>query len=300
MQKRRTYHLTEEKNTQWHPAFTAAIHMEFRENKSDLDFQSEVPLNTMPLRVDMILIKKKHDVIIKNELGRIFQQFNLLEYKSPKDELNYDVFLKGIAYAYLFKSSEAHIDDIPLYEVTLSFIREYVPIKLFKKLKELNLSVEEISPGIYYISRLGELSIQIIITSRLDEKLHIWLNALTSHISRQHAQTLVNTTKTLTDLDDKNYAESVWEVVAKENATLIKILKEDTLMYKALAEIMKPEIDKAIEEAADKAFDDGFNDGQLTQLFRLLKKGIITLEEAVQETKLSLEEFQQKYNEYSA
>ena len=31
----------------------------FLENKEDLEFQSEVILNTMPLRVDMLLIKRK-------------------------------------------------------------------------------------------------------------------------------------------------------------------------------------------------------------------------------------------------
>ena len=66
--------MPEENKTQWHPAFTGAIHMEFRENKNDLEFQSEVVLNTMPLRVDMILIKKKKEVALKNEIGKIFKQ----------------------------------------------------------------------------------------------------------------------------------------------------------------------------------------------------------------------------------
>lgn len=170
--------MTEEKNTQWHPAFTAAIHMEFRENKLDLEFQSEVNLNTMPLRVDMILIKKKKDLELKNEIGKIFQQYNLIEYKSPNDTLNYDDFLKGIAYAYLFKSYEKHVDDISLYDVTLTFIREIPPLKLLKKLKEMDFIVEEAAPGIYYINRDSDISIQIIVTKHLDQTQHIWINSL--------------------------------------------------------------------------------------------------------------------------
>lgn len=284
--------MAEEKNTQWHPAFTAAIHMEFCENKADLEFQSEVTLNTMPLRIDMILIKKKNNLSIRNEIGKVFRRYNLIEYKSPKDDLNYDVFLKGIAYAYLFKSYEEHVDDILLSEITLTFIRENPPIKLLKKLKEINLEVEEVSPGIYYISRYGEISIQLIVTKKLDKRLHVWLNSLTSKISEQHARRLLEITKDLTDLDDKNYADSVWEVVATENIELISRLREDEEMCNALAKIMKPEI--------DEAFDDGFNDGQLAQLFNLLKKGIITIEEAVAETEFSMDEFKKKYNEYLA
>ena len=254
----------------------------FCENKEDLDFQSEVTLNTMPLRVDMILIKKKTNLLLKNEIGKIFHRYNLLEYKSPKDDLNYDVFLKGIAYAYLFKSYEEHVDDILLTDVTLTFIRENPPIKLFKKLREINLMVEEISSGIYYISRYGELSIQVIVTKELD--------------SEQHVRKLVSVTNNLIELDEKTYADSIWEVVATENIELINRLRRDAEMPKALAKIMKPEID----EAFDDGFNNGFNNGQLTQLFNLLKKGIITLDEAVAETALSIEEFERKYDEYLA
>ena len=282
------YILSEEKNTQWHPAFTGAIHMEFLENKADLDFQPEVILNTMPLRVDMILIKKKPDVVLKNELGRIFRRYNLLEYKSPKDSLNYNTFLKGIAYAYLYKSYEDYVDEILLSEITLTFIREYPPRKLLKKLEELHLVVEEVSKGIYYISGYNEISIQIIATRELDKNQHIWINSLTSNISEQHIKKIISTTTNLTELDDRNYASSVWEVVTVENRELINQLRGNDEMFGALAEIMKPEIDAA------------FDNGKLKQLFDLLKKGIITKEEALAETDLSPEEFDTRYREYLA
>lgn len=57
--------------------------------------------------------------------------------------LNYDVFLKGIAYAYLYKSSETYVDEIELEDVTLTFIRQRKPIKLFKKLKAEKLLLKK-------------------------------------------------------------------------------------------------------------------------------------------------------------
>lgn len=288
--------MTEEKNTQWHPAFAAAIHMEFAENKADLDFQTEVVLNSMPLRVDMILIKKKTELSLKNEIGRIFRRYNLIEYKSPKDDLNYDVFLKGIAYAYLYKSYEKHVDEILLSEVTLTFIRENSPTKLLKKLKEINLLVEEAASGVYYISGYGEITIQLIVTKELDEAQHVWINALTSQMSELHARRLVYVTRNLIDVDDKYYADSIWEVVASKNVELISRLREDEDMGSALARIMKPEIDAAF----DNGFSDGFGDGKVTQLFDLLKKGIITMEVALAETDLSHEEFETRYKNYIA
>jgi hypothetical protein len=84
----------------------------------------------------------------------------------------------------------------------------------------------------------------------------------------------------LTELDDRNYASSVWEVVTVENRDLINQLRGNDEMFGALAEIMKPEIDAA------------FDEGKLKQLFALLKKGVITVEEALAETELSPEEFE--------
>lgn len=214
----------------------------------------------MPLRVDMILIKKKKDLSLKNEIGRIFRRYNLIEYKSPKDDLNYDVFLKGIAYAYLFKCYEKHVDKISLSEVTLTFIRENRPVKLLKKLREINLLVEEAASGVYYISGHGEIAIQLI------------------------------------DLDDKYYAGAIWEVVTAENKKLMRRLREDEDMGSALAMLMKPEIDQAF----DSGFNNGFGNGKLIQLFELLKKGIITRDVALAETDLSAEEFEAKYKDYLA
>ena len=49
-------------------------------------------------------------------------------------------------------SSEKHVDEIPLEEVTLSFVRQRKPIKLFEKLKKEKFHIEEKWQGIYYIN----------------------------------------------------------------------------------------------------------------------------------------------------
>ena len=73
--------MAEDKKIQWHPAFYGAMHLEFKENKGDLEFTEELILNTMPLRVDMLLVKKKISCEIRNEIGKIFEKYNLIEYK---------------------------------------------------------------------------------------------------------------------------------------------------------------------------------------------------------------------------
>lgn len=86
---------TEEKRCQWHPACYAALNLEFKENKYDLEFQQEIPINVLPLRIDTLIIKKKRNCILQNEIGKLFRTHNLVEYKSPDDELNFNTVLKG-------------------------------------------------------------------------------------------------------------------------------------------------------------------------------------------------------------
>ncbi len=259
-----------DKRNQWHPAFYGAMHLELKDNKEDLEFTEEKILNTLPLRSDLLIIKKRKSCIIQNEIGRIFGKHNLLEYKSPDDSLNYDVFLKGIAYAYLYKSNEPHVDEILLEDMTLSFIRERKPIKLLKKLQKEKFHIEEKWPGIYYISKEGYIKIQIIVSGELSTENHIWLNSLSAKVNVEQATELIETTQKLVNLDEKNYADSLWEIVASVNKQTIQKVREDEKMCKALAEIMKPEID----EAFNNGFDDGTNNKGIQVFKNMITNGI--------------------------
>ncbi len=76
--------------------------LELAENREDLVYEKEYNLNTKPLEIDLLVIKKGKDVRIVNEIGRLFRGHNIMEYKSPKDELNIDTFYKAGAYAGLY------------------------------------------------------------------------------------------------------------------------------------------------------------------------------------------------------
>ena len=52
--------MEKDKRNQWHPAFYGAMHLELRENKEDLEYTEEMILNTLPLRVDLLIIKKRN------------------------------------------------------------------------------------------------------------------------------------------------------------------------------------------------------------------------------------------------
>ena len=142
--------------------------------------------------------------------------------KTAYGKRHYDVFLKGIAYAYLYKSKEPHIDEILLEDMTLSFIRERKPLKLLKSLQKEKFRIEEKWSGIYYISKEGYIKIQIIVSGELSKENHIWLNSLFAKVNVEQATELIETTQKLVNLDDKNYADSLREIVASVNKQTIQ------------------------------------------------------------------------------
>lgn len=58
-----------------------------------------------PLRIDLLIINKDPDEVIKNEIGTRFLWHNIVKYKSPDDKVNIDTFYKVLSYACLYKST---------------------------------------------------------------------------------------------------------------------------------------------------------------------------------------------------
>ena len=102
-----------EDKIQWHPAFYGAAELELRENKNDLIFEREYNLSKEPIRVDLLIIKKVTDVVIRNEIGRIFKTYNVVEYKSPENGLTIDDYFKTDGYACLYKGLGETVNQIP-------------------------------------------------------------------------------------------------------------------------------------------------------------------------------------------
>ena len=97
-----------------------------RLNKADLEFKREYNLSKKPLQMDLLIIEKRKNVQIQNEIGRIFRRHNVIEYKSPDDGMTIDDFFKTLGYAYLYKGLGEKVDQIPLEELTISLFRAMV------------------------------------------------------------------------------------------------------------------------------------------------------------------------------
>lgn len=250
----------EEIKTQWHPAFCSAIKLELIENKNDLEYTSEFGLGNKPLLIDLLVITKSPGVFIKNKIGALFKGHNIFEYKSHGDELNIDTFFKTIAYASLYKANGKAVDHIKADDITISFVRESIPRKLFGKLQQDGHIIEEKTQGIYYIHCNFYFDIQVIVTGLLNADDHIWLTSLTKNITERNAIRLVNDISNLYNKDDKEYADSVLQVALNQNMPVFDNIKEGLPMCEALMRLMKPEFDAALDKAVNEKIDEAVNE----------------------------------------
>lgn len=212
--------------------------------KSKLDYTMEHCLSTKPLQIDLLIIKKVKNAKIINEIGQFFKQHNVCEYKSPDDDLDIDVFFKVIAYALFYKSSGNEVNSIDISDITVTFVRKRKPVKLFDDLKRYNILFEQTSKGIYMIKWEFLCDVQILVTREMNPEEHIWLTSLSDHIEEKQARRLIKEVHTLTEKDDKEYADSVLQIAMERNKEIFDKIRRDELMCQALWDFFKPEIEQ--------------------------------------------------------
>ena len=168
---------------QWHPAFVVALQALLIDYKDDLDYRLEHPLTTGSLSIDMLVIKKRPDVVIKRQIAEIFRLDNIVEYKSPTDYLSVREFHKSFARLHLYAALTEGADVTGL---TLSFVVASYPRELFRHLREtLGYGVEERHPGVFVVAG-AMIPIQIIHTVKLSEEENLWLRNLNRDLSEEN------------------------------------------------------------------------------------------------------------------
>ena len=220
--------MAKEARTQWHPAFCAAVKLELIENKGDLDYTNEYNLNSKPIQMDLLVIKKSKDVEIKNEIGKIFRGHNIMEYKSPQDDLNLDTYVKVVGYACMYKASEVHVGDIDLDDITITLVREGKPRELIKWFVKNDYEVREVYKGIYHVEKADCFPIQIIVSGKLSKENQKWLTLLSNNLNQAEAERIVLQSESLTQKDAKLYADSVLQATIKANKGVFRKIRGES------------------------------------------------------------------------
>lgn len=290
---------------QWHPGFVAAMNLEFDENRNDLLFEDEYNLNKRPLEIDLLVIKKKTGVKIKNEIGVFFRKHNLMEFKSPEDSLNIDTLYKVIAYAALYKSYGDTVDAVPADDITVTLVRERKPEELFAYLERHGTKISRPFGGIYYLEEGYLFPVQIVVYRELDAGSHVWLKALSDHMQKQEMRDFLERVSKIKEQGKREFADSVLEVSAKANMDLIELLrKEGDVMSDALMEIFAPEINQIVNDKVEKRVREITENKQIARLILTARKHGISekaiIEDISVEFHYSEEDAKGKIEEYDA
>ena len=117
--------------TSWHPAFAQAIENELEESKDALTFETEHQLTTEPLCIDVLIIKKKRNVVIEKNIAQIFRANNVIEYKSPEDRVTIEGYHKTHCYSRLYAS----LNKADIADMSVTVVVTHRPRKLLGFLK---------------------------------------------------------------------------------------------------------------------------------------------------------------------
>jgi len=180
---------TSREKLKWHPAFVKAMELELFEYRDALTFKTEHPLNSEPLRIDLLIIKKPKELKIDKNIARIFKSDNIIEYKSPEDYISIKDFLKVYAYANLYAAITPNVD---FSEITITLIESRYPRKLVSYLKNTrSYKVQKKSAGVYYVN--GDyVPIQIVVSKELPQSDNLWLESLREDLKNNRAQVIVD------------------------------------------------------------------------------------------------------------
>ena len=280
----------EDTKIQWHPGFVAAMNLEFKENRDDLIFEKEYNLNTKPLETDLLIIKKNPAARLVNEIGKFFRGHNIMEYKSPEDELNINIFYKVQGYACIYKAAGTASAGINEDDITTTIIREGKPVGLFKHLSGKGFEVTCSCKGIYRIHTGSLFPLQIIATKELEGDEHVWLRSLSEKLQKEDVKQLLKRISGLTGDFDKEMADSVLKISIDANRQLIKEMMEDESMYESLMELMEPRLAIRDKTKMEEGMRQGMQQGQKITATRMLQSGRYTLDEIADISGLSLKE----------
>ena len=236
----------------WHPGFQGATEWGLKANKDDPTFEYDHPLNKETLKMDALIIKKDPDVIIQNEIGKLFKSHNIVEYKGVGDALNIDVIYKVLAYACLYKSLGDHVNEIPAEEVSITIMRAEYPKDLFDVLESSGIHMEEKYPGIYYLTGRIQFETQIVVFSRLDET-HPAYRILRPGAAEEDVERFLKKAQLASEPWEKADIRSLIEVSVAANSKLYeKIRKESKDMGEAIQALFQEDIDKKVAEGEKK------------------------------------------------
>ena len=238
-----------------------------------LYFYSEYNLSRKPLQIDLLIIEKNKNIRIKNQIGHIFRQNNIIEYKSPGDSMSLDDFYKATAYACMYKALGEKVDAVSANELTISMMRESYPAGMIATLKRQGIEIEKMYDGIYYLKNFF-IPTQIVVTKELSQGLHNSFRVLSRNVDEKDIETFLKDAEGYIGKSEKSDADAVLQVSMSANYELYEKVRRDNTMCEALRRLMRDEIEDALDAAKQEGSAEGHIQAQRETSMALAKMGM--------------------------
>lgn len=246
---------------QWHSALEAVFRIELGKEAEKLSFEREHLLSSKSLQIDLLIVKKKKEVEVHKNIGRIFREHNIIEYKSPGDDLSINDFYKVYGYACFYQADTKHICEIKPSELTITFVTNHYPREMLRHLREVRgMNVREIAKGIYYLEG-DAIPMQLLINNKLSEEENYWLHSLRNDLKA--GGEIKKLIQRYEDNKTDKWYEALMEVIVQGN---LEQVEEEQKMCDALRALFEDELQESKKLAAKEGEEKGEKKGE--------KKGI--------------------------
>ncbi len=178
------------KRVNWHLGVRLGIEIDLRDYAEYLEYEDEVPLRNNDFRMDLLILRKKTDILIKKALACDFRDINIFETKGVGSSLTITSYYKLIGYVGLYLSILSKHDH-KTYDrrnVTLCLLGRHYPRKLIAHLcHDCQKTIAKIAPGIYDVSEETFLT-RIVVTGELSDDDYLYLRCLGNDLEAQPEQ----------------------------------------------------------------------------------------------------------------
>ena len=230
----------------YHPGFVGGLGVLLWQYRDAIEIDSEKWLSKEGIRMDVLVIKKDPEILIDNDMCRIFKRYNILEYKRPDDDLSIDVYAKVLAYAYLYKSLGVTVNQIPFEEMTVTVYRHSYPRSLFEELGKREIEIQKCGAGIYRLEKAAVFPVQVIVGKELPPREYAMFRVLTPNASREDLSAFNDMAFRITDTAYKRYVDSIFQVSFSANRPTYDLMAmEDKNMCEALRDFLKEDFETA-------------------------------------------------------
>ena len=260
---------TEKRFTDRESGIYGGLMLSIRKYRDRLLVHHGYELNKKPREIDCLIIDRlDEEQPMDNAITAGFKKHNVVELKSPTEKLDINTLWKVVSYTTQYISD----NGISAKDVTMTLIRAIRPNKTMEVLKGSGYSVEKSQPGVYRISGMIDIAIQIIVTKELEGDDFVPLRIQRKNADRSDYEKFANNVSLVYNKSEDEYVASIMKYGVYDDGAFD--FKEDSNMYTKFRDMM--------EEAEAKGRAEGEADR------KRLEERVKTLEEQLRKVKVAV------------